>query len=179
MSSWSARPAAAHPQLTSGISIGPAAKGDRSQLWSATDLSLGVRAHLLLGREKVGDFAVGPYVEALTTSGFSDVQTGAGATVLVPIHADLPLLVSAGGYLSHRNPWGWEPGIAGELFWGSQGYNYHSLYAMGAGIFVGGRYALGDSRDVTILAGLRIDLELVALPFLLLWGAVKGGSTTR
>jgi hypothetical protein len=175
----SARPADAHPQLTTGLTIGAAAKGDRSQVWTATKFSLGVRGQLLFGRDKVGPLGLGPYAEALTTSGFSDVQVGGGGTVLLPIHADLPLVVSAGAYMSHRDFWGWEPGLATELFWGSQGYNYHSFYAMSVGIFAGGRYALGASRDVTILAGLRIDLELIALPVLLLWGAIKGGNPAR
>jgi len=172
----SADRAEAHPQLSTGLTVGAAGKGDRSQLWSSTKLSLGVRGAWLFGRDGDAGFALGPYVEALTTAGFSDFQTGAGATVLVPVHAYLPLLVSAGGYIGHSSPWGWEPGVAGEVFWGSNSYNYHSFYALSAGLFAGARYALGASHEVTLLAGLRIDLELVALPILLVWGALKGGS---
>jgi hypothetical protein len=172
----SASLARADPQLSTGLTVGAAGKGSRSQLWSSTDLSLGLRGELLLGRNRDAAWGLGPYVEVLTTSGFSDIQAGGGATLLVPIHAYLPLLVSAGGYVGHQNRWGWEPGIAGELFWGSHGHNYHSLYALSGGVFAGGRYALGDSREVTLLVGARIDLELLALPFLLAWGALRGGS---
>lgn len=132
-----------------------------------------------MGRTKDESFGVGPYLEALTTDGFSDVQLGGGAALLVPIHAYLPVVLSAGAYAAHRSPWGWEPGVAGELFWGTHGYNYHSLYSLSAGIFAGGRYALGDSKEVTLLAGGRIDLELIAIPFLFLWGAIRGPDPSR
>jgi hypothetical protein len=165
--------AEASPQLSAGATIGAAGKGDRSQLWRSTGLTLGLRSELLLGRAREGDFGLGPYAEVLTTSGFSDLQLGAGLTLLLPVHSDLPLLVSAGGYLGASEAWGWEPGLAGELFWGSHSYNYHSFYALDAGLFVAGRYALGASQDVTLLVGARVDLELIALPFLLLWGALK------
>ncbi|HEX9298054.1 MAG TPA: hypothetical protein VF881_19575 [Polyangiaceae bacterium] len=169
----------ASPQLSAGVTAGAAGKGDRSQLWTSTELTFGLRSELLLGRARNADLGVGPYAEVLTTSGFSDLQVGAGLTWLLPVHPDLPLLMSAGGYLGDSPTWGWEPGLAGELFWGSHSYNYHSFYALDAGLFAGGRYALGPSRDVTVLVGLRLDLELIALPFLLAWGAFRGGDPAR
>ena len=173
------RGAAADPQLTTGLTLGVAGHGDRSSLWSSTRFQAGLRGELLFGRYKDQSFGVGPYLEALTTASFSDIQLGGGASVLIPIHAYLPLVVSAGGYAAHRSPWGWEPGLAGELFWGTHGYNYHSFYGMSAGIFAGGRYALGDSKEVILLAGGRLDLELVAIPFLFLWGAIRGPNPSR
>jgi hypothetical protein len=174
-----ARPAAADPQLTTGLTLGVAGHGDRASLWSSTSLEAGLRGELLFGREKDADFGVGPYLEGLTTTTFSDVQLGGGAAVLLPVHAYLPVVLSGGAYASHRDPWGWEPGLAAELFWGTHGYNYHSIYALSAGIFAGGRYALGNSKDVTLLAGGRLDLELIAIPFLFLWGAIRGSNPSR
>jgi hypothetical protein len=173
------RRAAADPQLTTGLTAGVSGQGERGALWSATRLQAGLRGELLFGRDKDASFGVGPYVEALTTASFADVQFGGGAAVLVPVHAYLPVVLSAGAYVGHRNPWGWEPGLAGELFWGSHGYNYHSFYALSAGIFAAGRYALGDSKEVTLLAGGRLDLELVAIPFLFIWGAIRGPNPAR
>jgi hypothetical protein len=173
------RGAAADPQLTAGLSLGVAGLGDRSDFWSSTGFAAGLRGELLFGRTKDESVGVGPYVETLTTDGFSDIQLGGGAALLVPIHPYLPVVVSAGAYAGHRSPWGWEPGLAGELFWGTHGYNYHSLYSMSAGIFAGGRYALGDSKEVTLLAGGRIDLELIAIPFLFVWGAIRGPDPSR
>jgi len=171
--------AAAEPQLTTALTLGLAGHGDRSALWSATELTTGLRGQLLLGRDKDVAFGVGPYVEALTTASFSDAQLGGGASLLVPVHPYLPIVVSAGGYAGYRAPRGWEPGLAAELFWGSHGYNYHSVYGLSAGIFAGGRYALGDSREVILLAGGRLDLELIAIPFIFIWSAIRGSDPTR
>jgi hypothetical protein len=174
------RRADAEPQLTTGLTVGVAGHGERgASLWSSTQLEAGLRGELLFGRDKDKAFGVGPYVEALTTASFSDVQVGGGAALLIPVHAYLPIVVSVGGYAGHRTPWGWEPGLAGELFWGSHGYNYHSLYALSAGLFAGGRYALGDSREVTLLAGGRLDLELIAIPFMFVWSAIRGPDPSR
>jgi hypothetical protein len=171
--------ARAEPQLSTSVNLGVAGQGDRSSLWSSTKFMGGLRGELLLGRDQDTAFGVGPYVEVLTTASFSDAQLGGGATFLIPIHPYLPLTLSAGAYAGHRDPWGWEPGLAGELFWGTRGYNYHGLYALSAGVFAGGRYALGDSKEVTLIAGGRLDLELVALPFLLLWGVIRGPNPSR
>lgn len=179
MTFLSAARAGADPQLTSGVTLGVAGVGDRSSLWSATKFTGGLRGELLFGRTQDTDWGIGPYVEALTTAGFSDAKLGGGASLLVPVHDYLPIVVSAGGYAGYSAPWGWEPGLAGELFWGTHGYNYHSLYSMSVGIFAGGRYSLGDSKEVTLLAGGRLDLELLAIPFLFAWGAIKGSNASR
>ena len=174
-----ARRAAAEPQVTTALALGLAGHGDRAALWSATELTTGLRGQLLLGRDKDVAFGVGPYVEALTTATFSDAQLGGGAAMLVPIHSYLPIVISVGGYAGYRAPRGWEPGLAAELFWGSHGYKYHSVYALSAGIFAGGRYALGDSKEVLLLAGGRLDLELIAIPFIFIWSAIRGSDPTR
>jgi hypothetical protein len=174
-----ARPAEASPQISSTVVVGAAGIGDRSHLWSSTDFAGGLRGELLLGRSRDADFGVGPYVETLTTTGFSDVQIGAGATLLVPVHPYLPFTLSLGGYAGHAGPLGWQPGLAGECFWGSHGYNYDSIYALSAGIFAGVRYGVGDSRDVAVLVGARLDLEIVVLPFILAFNAVRGGDPAR
>ena len=171
--------ARADPQLSTSLNLGVAGVGDRSSLWTSTKFTGGLRGELLLGRDQDSAFGVGPYVEVLTTASFSDVQLGGGATLLIPVHPYLPLTLSAGAYAGHHNPWGWEPGLAGELFWGTHGYNYHGLYALSIGLFAGGRYALGDSKEVTLMGGGRLDLELVALPFILLWGVIRGPNPSR
>jgi hypothetical protein len=169
----------ASPQISSTLAVGAAGNGDRSHLWNSTDFAVGLRGELLLGRGRDADFGVGPYLEALTTTGFSDMQWGGGATLLVPVHSYLPLTVSAGGYATKTDAWGWQPGLAGELFWGSHGYNYGSIYALTAGIFAGARYGVGSSRDVSIVLGARIDLEFLALPAILVWNAIRGSDPTR
>jgi hypothetical protein len=174
-----ARRVEAAPQLSSTLSIGAAGNGDRSQIWSSTDFAAGLRGEVLFGRSRDADFGVGPYIETLTTTGFSDVQLGTGVTWLVPVHPYLPVTLSAGGYAARTEARGWQPGLAAELFWGSHGYNYDSLYALSAGVFVGVRYGVDASRDVAVLVGARLDLELIALPFVLVWNAIRGGDPTR
>jgi hypothetical protein len=169
----------AAPQISSTLVVGAAGNGDRSELWSSTHFAGGLRGEVLFGRTRDADFGVGPYLETLTTTGFSDVQFGAGATLLVPIHPYLPMTLSLGGYESHSDLSGWAPGLASELFWGSHGYNYESAYALSAGLFAGARYGLGASREVTLLVGARLDLQILALPFILVWNAVHGGDPAR
>jgi hypothetical protein len=169
----------AAPQLSSTLVIGAAGNGDRAHVWSSTDFAAGLRAEVLFGRSRDADFGIGPYVETLTTTGFSDLQLGMGATLLLPVHPYLPVTLSAGGFAARTEAQGWQPGLGAELFWGSHGYNYDSLYALSAGVFVGARYGVGASRDVAVLVGARLDLELVALPFVLVWNAIRGGDPAR
>src|SRR5689334_22644187 len=97
--------------------VGAAGNGERSHLWSATDVAAGLRGEVLFGRARDADFGVGPYLETLTVTGFSDLQLGGGATVLVPVHPYLPLTLSLGGFARH-DIGGWRNGLATEIFWG-------------------------------------------------------------
>jgi hypothetical protein len=170
------RPLSAAPQLSTGLTLGVAGNGDRSDFWSSTGFAMGARGDLLWGRSRDADFGAGPYVEVLTTTGFDDFQAGGGGSLLVPVSQYFPLVLSAGGFASHDSTWGWQPGVAADLFWGSHGYNYHSTYALTAGLFVDGRYALGDSKQVSMVIGARLDFELIFLPFLIAYEAIRGGS---
>ncbi|HKQ68388.1 MAG TPA: hypothetical protein VJT73_03575 [Polyangiaceae bacterium] len=165
---------AADPQLSTGLAIGVAGKGERRELWTSTDLAAGLRGEVLFARRKDADFGVGPYAELVTTTGFSNFEVGGGLALLIPVHPYLPVALSSGGYVGASQPWGFAPGVASEIFWGSHGYNYHSIYVMSTGLFMGVRYGLGDSREVTLLGGARIDLEILALPLFLAWGAIQG-----
>jgi hypothetical protein len=158
------------------VTLGIAANGDRAEIGSSIAFAAGVRGDLLFARTRDADFGIGPYAEVLTTTGFGDFQIGGGASFLLPVSQYLPLVISAGGYAGRSPTWGWEPGLAANIFWGSHGYNYHSMYALTAGLFVDGRYALGESRQVSLLAGARIDCELIAIPFLLAYEAIRGGN---
>jgi hypothetical protein len=60
-----------------------------------------------------------------------------GATLLLPVHPYLPVTLSAGGFAARTEAQGWQPGLGAELFWGSHGYNYDSLYALSAGVSLG------------------------------------------
>jgi hypothetical protein len=164
----------AEPQTTAALTLGVVGTGERRALWESTKLHAGLRADVLFGRSGPRDFGVGPYAE-LGTFGFSDVQLGAGASGLLPVHDDLPIVVSAGAYARAAGG-AVEPGLTAQIFWGTRSYNFDSTYGMAAGLLVGGRYGLGASGETAILIGAQLDLRAMALPFVLLTDALRGAS---
>lgn len=169
-----ASPAAAEPQANIGLTLGAAGVSSRPGWWDGTKLHLGTHADALFGRTRNADFGLGPYVEALTS--FSDVQTGAGLSALLPVHQYLPIVVSGGGYARHSGEFGWEPGAAAQLFWGSRSYNYDSWYVMAGGLRLEFRQGFGDSRERSVIVAAHIDGEVLMLPFLLGYGWLRGSS---
>jgi hypothetical protein len=161
--------ASADPQASAGLTIGGAVTNLRDS--SSGAFTLGGRADVLFLRERGRDMAVGPYVEALTI-GFDTFEAGGGAEWLVPIRDELPLVLSTGLFERRAPGVGWQPGAAAGLFFGSRSYNFHSWYGLAAGVFVQGRYGLGDSRQADVVIGLQLDLALVVAPFLFLYEAV-------
>ena len=168
--------ARAEPQGTAGLTIGVAGAGLDRSYWDETDFHLGLRGDVLFGRERASDFGAGPYVEVLTHA-FDDVQFGGGLSVLLPVIEYLPVVVSAGTYGRFSGePYGTEPGIAAEVFWGSRSYNFHSAYGLSFGLLGEFRYGLGDSRETSIVIAAQLDLVGLSLPFLFLINAARGGS---
>ncbi|MEO6420575.1 MAG: hypothetical protein ABIP39_14270 [Polyangiaceae bacterium] len=127
---------------------------------------LGGRAELLFLRERESDMAVGTYVD-LVTERLDTLELGAGSAWLIPIVPSFPLVASAGVFERRAPVFGWEPGLAANLFFGPRSYNFHSTYAMANGLFVQGRYGLGDGKQADVIFGVQIDLQILALPFLL------------
>lgn len=171
----SAKEADAHPQANASLTLGVVEVGQRSEPFDKTRFSLGGRADILFLREANTDFAVGPYAELLTAT-FDDLQVGGGASVLLPVHDYLPLVLSAGGYARHTSSFGWEPGAAAALFWGSRSHNFHSVYGMVGGLLIQGRYGLGESKETAIIVGAQVDLMVLGLPFLIAYEALVGPS---
>jgi hypothetical protein len=180
-------PALAGPQGTVGLTIGAAGVSPGSEkivplaepprgYWAQTDFHLGLRADLMFLRAKNSDFGIGPYAELLTHA-FDEVQFGGGATVLLPVLDNLPVVVSGGAYARKGDDrFGLTPGVAATLFWGSRSYNFHSPYVLAAGLLGEFRYGLGPNRETSIVLGAQIDLEVLALPFVFLASAARGHS---
>ena len=59
------------------------------------------------------------------------------------------------------------------IWMGSRSYNFDSVYGLAAGLFVEGRWGLGDGQQADILGGVQADLEIFALPFVLLYNALR------
>lgn len=131
---------------------------------------LGGRLDLLFGREGPRDMALGPYLE-LTTAAFDTFETGGGVAWLVPTGSTA--FVFSGGGFARTSRFGLEPGVAGTIFWGARSYNYHSSYAIGAGLFAQGRYGLGgEGQQADAVVGVQLDLVYLVLPWIFAYEAI-------
>lgn len=161
--------AQATPQLGAGLTTGAAWTEMRASNDPKLKYHLGGRFDVLLLRERANTMALGPYVD-VATAGFSTFESGGGLEWLVPA-GDTAFILSGGGF-ARTSRFGFEPGVAGTLFWGSRSFNYHSIYSVGVGLFVQGRYGLGDGRQADAIVGIQIDLEYLALPSLFFYEAL-------
>jgi hypothetical protein len=169
--------ACAEPQGTAGITLGLAGAGLDRQIWDKTLFHLGVRGDILFGREKGTDFGVGPYAEILT-HGFDQIQLGGGVSGLIPILDPFPLVLSAGVYGRRgTDGYGFEPGVTGQLFWGSRSYNFHGSYVMAVGFLGEARVGLGPSRETSFVLSAQLDVVALSLPAVFLANVIRGGSS--
>ncbi len=132
---------------------------------------MGLHGDVLFFRKGDHDMAFGPYVETLTVA-FETFELGGGVSWSIPVAEHFPLVLSAGAH-ARAYPGGWEPGVHAILWMGSRSYNFDSIYGLAAGLFVEGRWGLGDGREADILGGVQADLEIFALPFVLLYNALR------
>jgi hypothetical protein len=169
--------AQAEPQTSVGVTVGVAGEGSSHDIWGErTAFHLGLHGDVLFGRSSTSDFGVGPYLEILTHA-FDEVQFGGGVSGLLPILDTFPLVLSAGAYGRKGPPgFGLEPGLAGELFWGSRSYNFNSRYVLSGGLLTQMRYGLGPSHETSVVIAAQIDLGLLVLPVLFLVTAARGPS---
>ncbi len=164
-------PAVAAPQWTAGWQTGACGLSKGSSWgWKSTCWFNALYADVLFGRERSTDWGIGPHIEA-ATAGFSDVRLGGGATLQIPLTEHLGTTLSVSGLAMEGN--GWSPGIGSTLFIGSRNYNFHSVYGLTAGLVLGMQRRFGDHAETTWIAAAQIDLQLLAMPFLLLYGAMK------
>ncbi len=163
------RAASATPQLGAELTTGVALTDLRAE-GPRTAFHLGGRFDALFLREGPRDMALGPYVD-VATAAFDTFESGGGVEWLIPIDATA-FILSAGAF-ARTSRFGWEPGAAGTIFWGSRSFNYHSAYAVGAGLFTQGRYGLGDGHQGDVIFGAQIDLEYFALPVVFLVNAFR------
>lgn len=161
--------AEARPQVTAGATTGAAFTDMRADNGPRVAYHLGARLDVLLLRSGPRDMALGPYIDVLT-AGFDTFESGGGMAWLVPT-GSTAFVFSAGGF-ARTSRFGWEPGAAGTIFWGARSYNFHSSYAVAAGLFAQGRYGLGDGKQADAVVGVQLDLEYLALPFVFAYQAL-------
>ncbi len=167
--------ARAEPQATAGLTLGFAGEGSAQRPWYKTTFHLGVHSDVMFGRSSNADFGIGPYVEVLT-HGFNEIQFGGGLSGLLPVFDALPIVLSAGGYgRKAEGPYGVEPGLTGQLFFGSRSYNFHANYVMTGGLLAEVRYGLGASRETSFVVSGVADFVVLSLPVVFLVNAIRGG----
>ena len=162
-------PAEALPQITAGLTTGLALTDARADNGPRAAYHLGGRLDFLFLREGPRSMGVGPYVDVMTAA-FDTFEGGGGLAWLVPTGSTA--FVFSGGAFERTSRFGWEPGVAGTVFWGSRSYNFHSDYAVGVGLFAQGRYGLGDGKQADAIFGVQLDLEYLALPFVFAYEAL-------
>jgi hypothetical protein len=161
--------AGAHPQMSGALTTGAALTDLRFERGPRLAYHLGGRFEALFFRESPRDMGIGPYVD-VATHAFDTFEAGGGLSWMVP--AGSTAFVFSGGGFGRAAGFGFEPGVAGTIFWGSRSYNYHSTYGIGLGLFAQGRYGFGDGKQADAILGAQIDLEYLALPFLLAYEAI-------
>jgi hypothetical protein len=160
--------ARADPQAHVALRPAFCGTGEAGALWEETRFCAGLLADLLFFRERNRDFGFGPYVE-LTTAGFFDVRWGGGASLLIPVLEDFPVVVELGGYGHELTSFA----LGGSVFWGARSYNFTGAYSLSLGLFVSFQRDLDERGANLLIAGFEVDGVLLALPFLLGWEALN------
>ncbi|MFZ5895923.1 MAG: hypothetical protein ACOY0T_33010 [Myxococcota bacterium] len=160
--------AQAHPQWNTGLLGAGCLVGDDDTWFDHAAFCGAAQADLILLRERTSDFGFGPYASVGTTA-FSDLRLSLGARALFPIIEDFPLVASAGGVLRD----GREPGVEASLFWGPRSFNFHGSYNLAGGVVLSGTHLFDGPRSNVLALGVQLDGFILAVPWLLLWGALK------
>jgi hypothetical protein len=166
------REAHADPQATAGLTLGGVVENVVGPSGTGGAFDMGGRASMLFLRNRGSDMALGPYLD-LATAGFHNIDLGGGVEWLIPVRDDLPFVLSAGAFVRDGTGRSWAPGMAGTVFWGSRSYNFHSLYGLTAGIFAQSRWIPASPSTLDLVFGVQIDAEILALPGILIFEAIR------
>jgi hypothetical protein len=166
------RGAGADPQTSVGLTIGGEVEDAVGPRSASGAFELGGRGSVLFLRNRGADMAIGPYLD-VATAGFHNVDLGGGAEWLLPVRDDLPLVLSAGAFWRNGDDRSWSPGMESTVFFGSRSYNFHSWYGLAAGVFAQSRWIPTSPSTLDLVFGIQIDGELLALPALLLYEAIR------
>ena len=161
--------AQASPEWNAGVITSLCALGADGVYFEDYAWCNSLHGDVLFGRDRGADFALGPYVDVSTRS-FSDLRWGGGASLLVPIIDDFPLVVSVGPYVNGVE----NLGLRSALFWGLRSYNFHSRYGMAGGLVLAAENDFGKDPENALFAGVQIDGLWLALPFILGYEWIRG-----
>lgn len=133
----------------------------------------GARGDVLFLRSRGNQMAVGPYLDAATSS-FHDFDAGGGLEWLLPVRDDLPFVLSGGLFGRTGEGHGLAPGLEGTLFWGSRSYNFHSVYGIALGLFAQTRYVPSNPEQTDFVIGIQLDGEVMLMPSMLILQLLRG-----
>ncbi len=119
-------------------------------------LTVDLHATLLWGRDENGQWAGGPDLFVLTDE-FENLNAGAGASLLFPIHDRFPLLVTAAGFYRRDSGSDQAVGVLGRFWWGYHARNRESVYVGSLGIFVEPRVDLWGEDHIVLVVGVDLD----------------------
>ncbi len=160
--------AQAAPQWNAALNPAGCLLGDDSNLFDRAAFCGSLRGDVLFFRHRARDWGLGPYFSA-GSAAFEDLRLSLGASALVPVVEDFPLVISLGPLLRD----GRHPGVSAQLFGGVRSYNFHGSYNLAFGATLGfERDFSADARNV-LSVGLHVDAFVLALPILLLSGALR------
>jgi hypothetical protein len=153
-------------ELTAQIVLGGGARFQQP-FTPAGFFSLAWRGDILFLRDSPRALGLGPAL-SVRIDHFADVAPAVGASLLLPITEAFPLVFTPSAALR------WDgasvaPGVSGRLFWGVRSHNYHSVYALSMGFWVEARHFFGAQQSTDVAAGVDVDLQLLAMPFLALY----------
>ncbi len=63
--------------------------------------------------------------------------------------------------------------MEGTVFFGSRSYNFHSFYGLTAGIFAQTRWVPASPATLDLVFGAQIDAEILALPAIWIFEAIR------
>ncbi len=160
------------PQVSAGLTTGVAFTESRERNGFFPAYHLGVRADALLLRRSPRDMAFGPYLEVFTAA-FVTLEAGGGVAWLVPT-GSTGFVFSLGGFgrIGESGGTDWNAGASASAFWGSRSYNFHSTYGLAAGAFAQGRQEFGHGGHPSLIVGIQVDFEYLALPLIALYDAI-------
>jgi hypothetical protein len=160
--------AEAEPQLNVGLVPGLA--------WSQPHPTFGfygaVHADVLFGRVSNQQVGLGPSLDVASLA-FQDLRLAPGLSVQLP-RSIVDVTFTAGPLLRIHD--GFRMGASGRAFIGSRAFNYYGSYAPALGLVIGGDVCFDGRPSTSLFVGAHIDAEYFAIPWIVLFGWLRGPS---
>jgi hypothetical protein len=113
-------------------------------------------------------FGVGGFLSTRTDN-FADISSALGVSVLLPVSPTFPLVLSAGG-AGRYDAMGLSGAALERVEFGPRSYNYQFAYVLSGGLFAEARqWIVGANGGYDFVFGIDADLELMAIPFIMLY----------